>query len=68
MQKSLVLFHALPFILLFCIVYLVVVPVQQEGDGHTATTNITSLPHPITVLDNSSGKMEITICQLGSLS
>ena len=44
------------------------VPVQREGDGHTATTNITSLPHPITVLDNSSGKMEITICQLSSLN
>ena len=57
--------HCIPFILLF---YLVVVPVQQEGDGHTTTTNITSLPHPVTVLDNNLGKMEITIHQLGSLN
>ena len=41
--------------LLFCIVYLVVVPVQREGDGHTATTNVISLPHHLTVFEHNSG-------------
>ena len=38
--------------------YLEVVPVQPEGDDHSSTANITSLPHLVTVMEHNSGKAQ----------
>ena len=45
------------FHILITFVYLEGFLVQPEGDNHSVTTNVTSLPHAITVLEYNSGRL-----------